>query len=209
MADVGAVVDCKPEHLLHFAVLASVYASEVYGTESPRVGVLSIGEEACKGNELSCAAHALLRRSGLNFIGNVEGNHIFDGSVDVVVCDGFVGNVILKFGEGLAEFIMDSMRSSLRHVIEEAHADAEDSKKKQEFFRTVVSGADYTEIGCAPLLGVSGVCLIGHGRSAPHAVASAIKTARTAAAHREVIQRQEVVLREVLARLAEEQPAVA
>ena len=208
VADVGAVVDCKPEHLLHFAVLASVYASEVYEVESPRVGILSIGEEKCKGNELSCAAHALLEKSGLNFIGNVEGNHVFDGTVDVVVCDGFVGNVILKFGEGLAEFIMNSMRSSLRHVIEQSHDDVEASKKKQEFFRSVVSGADYTEIGCAPLLGVSGVCLIGHGRSAPRAVASAIGTARTAAAHREVIQRQEIVLREVLDRLAVEQPVL-
>ncbi len=209
VCDVGAVVDCKPEHLLHFAVLVSVYSSEVYQTKNPRVGLLSIGEERSKGNELTNGAYTLLEKSGLNFIGYVEGNDIAGGKADVVICDGFVGNVILKFGEGIVDYVFAALRQSLRHVLEESHADAETSKQRSDFFKSVVSSVDYAEIGCAPLMGVNGLCFVGHGRSQPRAVANAIRTARNAAAHRSVIERQRDTIQEVLARIEKSPPVLA
>ena len=202
VVDLGAMVDCKPEHLLHYAVLASVYVEEVTGIDNPRIGLLSIGEEKSKGNELTAATYAYLEKSGLNFIGNVEGNDICRGTADVIVCDGFVGNVILKFGEGLVEFVFSSMRGALKRILEKTHESKESGMQKWALVKEIIADFDYEEIGCAELLGVKGLCFVGHGRSEPRAVANAIKTARQAAAHKEVIQHQQEALKEALARIA-------
>ncbi len=187
VVDLGAMVDCKPE---------------VTGIDNPRIGLLSIGEEKSKGNELTAATYAYLEKSGLNFIGNVEGNDICRGTADVIVCDGFVGNVILKFGEGLVEFVFSSMRGALKRILEKTHESKESGMQKWALVKEIIADFDYEEIGCAELLGVKGLCFVGHGRSEPRAVANAIKTARQAAAHKEVIQHQQEALKEALARIA-------
>ena len=173
MLDVGANVDCKPKHLLQFAIMGSVYMKETFAIERPRVGLLSIGEEETKGNELTLAAYELLKNSGLNFIGNAEGNDITRGNADIVVCDGFVGNMLLKFGEGVAEMMLKLVKQEFKaHPLAWASlpflwAALKDLRKK----------VDYSEQGGAPLLGVDGVCLIGHGRSDSKAIKNAILAA--------------------------------
>ncbi len=166
LLDVGANVDCKPKHLFHFGVMGAEYAKIVLNIPAPRVGVLSIGEEEGKGNELSKVTYQLLkeRKMELNFafVGNVEGHNIVDGSVDVVVCDGFTGNALLKFGEGLIEFIARAVDK----VLQEPYA--------KEALRTFWQRLDRSEYGGAPLLGVEGVCLICHGKSRAKDIKSAI-----------------------------------
>ena len=177
LLDVGANVDCKPNHLLQFGVMGSIYVEGVLGRENPRVGLLSIGSEAAKGNEVTLAARALFEAAPLNFGGHAEGNDVFSGEFDVVVCDGFVGNVVLKSGEGLAENIF----GSFRHEIEKIESDSKDELRK--VLHRAMMALDYSEYGGAPLLGMQGTCLVGHGRSSAKAICNAIRAARNASLH--------------------------
>ena len=170
MLDAGANVDCRPKHLLQFGVMGSVYAARVLGVESPRVGLLSNGEEDTKGNELVIRAAELLRRSGLRFIGNVEGRGVFAGDADVVVCDGFVGNVVLKFGEGLALGIFSLLREELSRGLLVRLGVA----LARPRLRALALRLDHTEYGGAPLLGVDGICIVSHGSSKARAIRNAI-----------------------------------
>src|SRR5688572_11858570 len=173
LVDAGANVECRPHHLLQFAVMGSVYARVAYGTERPRVGLLSIGEEETKGNELTREAHRLLKASPLNFIGNVEGREIYSGSADVIVCDGFTGNVVLKTSEGLVETVETLLGDELQGTFSSQVGYLLSRRAFRRFRRRV----DYTEYGGAPLLGVAGLAVIGHGRSSAKAVRNAIAMA--------------------------------
>jgi glycerol-3-phosphate acyltransferase PlsX len=174
--DVGANPECRPEHILQFAVMGSAYASKVRGVANPRLGLLSNGEEAGKGNELVKDAYPLLEASGLNFIGNVEGKELFNGEADVVVTDGFTGNVLLKGSEAVAKLLIDILRqeltSSLRTKVGALLA--------KPAFTGVRRMLDPAEVGAAPLLGIDGLVFVGHGRSDARALLSAIRTARQA-----------------------------
>ena len=163
LADAGANVDCKPSHLVQFARLAAVYAEDVMGRANPRVGLLNIGEETEKGNEVAVETHRRLRDSGLNFIGNVEGRDIIHGVCDVLIADGFVGNVLLKFYESIASYMFKLVGKELKP----APAD----------LKRVFGSFDWTEYGGAPLLGVNGVSIICHGGSPPNAIRNAIRVA--------------------------------
>ena len=168
MLDAGANVDCKPQHLLQFGLLGNIYAQDLMGRAEPRVGLLNIGEEAEKGDELAVESYRLLSESGVNFVGNVEGREIIGGRVDVLVCDGFVGNVLLKFYESVAEFIIKLLRREIEHLEGELHL--------EDVFRVL----DYAEYGGAPLLGVNGVSIICHGHSPPKAIRNAVGVAAQA-----------------------------
>ena len=171
--DSGANVDVRPVHLLQFALLGTIYAQDVMGVDSPRVGLLNIGEEPEKGNELAVEAYPLLAESPhLNFVGNVEGRDVIRGACDVLVCDGFVGNVLLKFYESVAGFVIDLLRKE----------GAADEQAVDKVLRTL----DYAESGGAPLLGVNGVSIICHGGSPPRAIHNAIRVARQAVQRRTV-----------------------
>ena len=173
LLDVGANVDCDPENLVQFAVMGHMYAKNVLHVASPRVGLLSIGEEDSKGNSLTRDTLPLLRALGLNFIGNVEGRDLFNGRVDVVVCDGFVGNVALKTSEGLAKLVSSSLRESLKSTVTSQVG----AMLSQKAFKAFKSRLDYSEYGGAPLLGVRGVCVVGHGSSNERAVMNGIRVA--------------------------------
>ncbi len=173
MLDVGANVDCRPKHLMQFAVMGSVYASRVLGIASPRVAVLSNGVEETKGNELVIRAGELIRQTGLHFTGNVEGREFFDGVADVVVCDGFVGNVVLKFGEGLALSIFDLLREELSRGVLVRLGVA----LARPRLRALARRMDHTEYGGAPLLGVDGICIISHGSAKAKAIRNAVALA--------------------------------
>lgn len=174
--DVGATADCKPQHLVQFASMGSCYAHDVLGLEEPRVGLLSIGEESSKGNEVTVEAHELLAKgTGVNFIGNVEGRDILKGEVDVVVCDGFTGNVVLKLAESVLTHIVTSFK---REVGGSVRAKLGALMLKPAFDR-MRKDFDYAEYGAAPLLGVDGVIFIGHGRSSPRAIRSGLRTTAT------------------------------
>lgn len=168
LLDVGANTDCKPINLLQFAVMGSVYMELLVGMKSPRIALLSIGEEKTKGNELVLATHYLLEQSGLNFVGNIEGRDIFTNKADIVVCDGFVGNVILKLSESLFYAFMKRMSSS-------ANGTKVDPPPQ---LLQMVKEYDYSEIGGVPLLGVNGVSIICHGGSPAKAIKNAIREAR-------------------------------
>lgn len=168
MLDAGANVDSKPEHLLQFARLGSIFAQDVLQRPDPRVGLLNIGEEPEKGNELSVEAHRLLSGSGLNFIGNVEGRDVIKGDCDVLITDGFVGNVLLKFYESVSGFIFE--------MVEDQLVTAGINVK----LGALCESLDYTTYGGAPLLGVNGLSFICHGGSPPHAIRNAIRAARQA-----------------------------
>lgn len=174
LLDVGANAECKPEHLMQFAVMGSIYARAVLGMERPRVGLLSIGEEEVKGNDLTKEAHKLLKESKLRFVGNVEGRHIFGGTVDVIVCDGFTGNVVLKVSEGLIETIIRMLREELNSSIQ-GMAGAFLSRPAFQSFKKRL---DYAEYGGAPLLGISHPTVICHGRSNARAIRNAIRVAK-------------------------------
>jgi len=173
LLDVGANVDCKPENLEQFAVMGEIYFRSMFGTRRPRVGLLSIGEEESKGNELTREAHSRLKQSTLNFVGNVEGREIFGGDVDVIVCDGFIGNVALKISEGVAQHIVALLKDALQSTLS-SQVGYVLSRKAYKTFRKKI---DYSEYGGAPLLGVRGVTVIGHGSSNAHAIKNAIRVA--------------------------------
>jgi glycerol-3-phosphate acyltransferase PlsX len=171
LLDVGANVDCKPHNLEQFAVMGEMYARSVLKIPRPRVGLLSIGEEEGKGNDLTREAFPLLRRLSLNFIGNVEGRDIYNGRADVVVCDGFVGNVALKTSEGLARLVRDLLRQSLNSTVT-AQVGALLSRKAFNDFKKRL---DHSEYGGAPLLGIRGVCIVNHGSSNDRAIYNGIR----------------------------------
>lgn len=173
LLDVGANVDCKGRHLLHFAIMGSTYARYVLHRRNPRIGLLSNGEEDCKGTEVVKEAGAFLRASTLNFTGNAEGRDLMKGVFDVVVCDGFVGNVVLKFGEGLAEFIMTNLKDEVRRSVIAKVGALTMLPALQRFKKQV----DHAEYGGAPLLGLNGVCIICHGSSRAKAIYNAIRVA--------------------------------
>jgi glycerol-3-phosphate acyltransferase PlsX len=177
--DVGGNVDCKPSHLVQFALMGSVYASQMLDKSEPRVGLLSNGAEESKGNELTREANQALKGTSLNYIGYIEGRDIYNGRADVVVCDGFVGNVVLKVSEGLAEAIgvmlREAFSSSLLTKIGYLLA-----KPALKTFRKKV---DYAEYGGAPLLGIQGTAIICHGSSSPRAIMNAIKKAHDSETH--------------------------
>jgi len=173
MMDVGANVDCRPQHLFQFGVMGAAFSDNLFRIKRPSIGLLSIGEEGGKGNVLVKSAHELFRKSSLNFIGNVEGRDIFQGDVDVIVCDGFVGNVCLKVSEGLAEAIIAMLRTEM----------SKSFMAKMGFllaknaFRNFGKRVDYAEYGGAPLLGINGTGIVCHGRSNAKAIKNAIKVA--------------------------------
>jgi glycerol-3-phosphate acyltransferase PlsX len=181
LLDAGATVDCDPNNLFEFAIMGSVYAQNVVGVHKPRVGLISNGEEESKGNTLVKRTHALLKQpltedSPFEFIGNVEGRDIFRGHVDVAVCDGFVGNVVLKTGEGVAEMVLRLIKAELgRHAWMKPFV-----LPLMPALRRLRQRIDYAERGGAPLLGVNGICIIGHGRSDAYAVTNACRTAERA-----------------------------
>lgn len=168
LLDAGANVDCKPSHLLQFARLGAVYVEDAWERPQPRVGLLNVGEEPEKGDERTLEAYGLLKSSGLNFVGNVEGRDIIRGTCDVLVTDGFAGNVLLKFYESVTAFFHGLLREQLGHGMERSVLD--------EIFHVF----DWTEYGGAPLLGVNGVSIICHGESPPRAIRNAIRVARQA-----------------------------
>ncbi len=170
LLDMGGNVDCKPKHLVDFAVMGSAYARGALKVENPRVGILSNGEERGKGNRLTKESYELFETSNLNFVGYVEGKDIFFGSVDVVVCDGFVGNVVLKVTEGVAEAMYHFMRDEIRRSFMAKLGILFARPAIKRFLRKV----DYAEYGGAPLLGIDGVCFISHGRSSPRAIRNGI-----------------------------------
>ena len=173
VVDVGANVDCSPRMLGQFAVMGEIYSRVIFHKQRPRVGLLSIGEEEHKGNELTRAATPVLKLLPINFIGNVEGGDIFAGETDVIVCDGFVGNVALKVGEGLVDMIYQMLRESLEATITRKIGYVLSRAAFQDFKKRL----DYSEHGGAPLLGVKGVCVITHGRSNANAIKNAIRVA--------------------------------
>src|ERR1700685_2311728 len=173
VVDVGANVDCSPQMLAQFAVMGDIYSRVIFHTERPRVGLLSIGEEEHKGNELTRAATPLLKALPIHFIGNVEGRDIYAGETDVIVCDGFIGNVALKVSEGLVEMVYKMLRESLEATITRKLGSLLARAAFKEFKKRV----DYSEYGGAPLLGVKGVCIITHGRPNANAIKNAIRVA--------------------------------
>jgi phosphate acyltransferase len=171
--DVGANVDCTPEMLAQFAVMGEVYSRIIFRNRRPRVGILSIGEEEHKGNDLTRRTLPLLKALPIQFIGNLEGRDIFSGAADVVVCDGFIGNVTLKVSEGLVEFIVATLRESLEATVRGKLG----AVLSRDAYRELKKRVDYSEYGGAPLLGVKGVNIICHGRSNANAIKNAIRTA--------------------------------
>lgn len=173
LIDAGANVDCKPEWLLQFGVMGSAYSRAVLGVGNPRVGLLNVGEEERKGNALTDAAYPLLAAAPINFIGNVEGRDLLAGTADVVVCDGFVGNVALKLAEAASEYFF----SMLRAASTSSRRAKMGAALLRPALRRVRKQLDYREHGGAPLLGVRGICLVGHGRTDALAVESACRGA--------------------------------
>ncbi|MDH3394017.1 MAG: phosphate acyltransferase PlsX [Desulfobulbaceae bacterium] len=173
MMDVGANVDCRPQHLFQFGIMAAAFSQVIFANQRPRIGLLSIGEEGGKGNILVKKTHELLSASNLNYIGNVEGRDTFHGDVDVIVCDGFVGNVCLKLSEGLAEAVLLMLREEI----------SKDFKAKvgyvlaKDAFGKFRKRVDYAEYGGAPLLGLNGTGIVCHGRSNATAIKNAINVA--------------------------------
>ncbi len=173
LIDAGANVDCKPIHLLQFAIMGEAYARNIFDINNPRIGLLGIGEEAAKGNELTKEAFKLLENSNINFIGNIEGKDVFTGEADVAVCDGFVGNIALKISEGLAETTAKMLKREI--------SSSTSGRIGYLFFKNALRNfrkkTDYSEYGGAPLLGISKPCIISHGRSSAKAIKNAIKVA--------------------------------
>ena len=172
--DVGASVDCKPSHLYEYALMGELFVKEIYGIKKPTIGLLSVGEEESKGNELTFATHKLLKESKLNFVGNVEGRDILNGKTDIVICDGFVGNIILKF----AESFMGVLKGTLRNYAEKSFM----NKLKALVTKITLKGAltrfDYQTYGGVPLLGINGISIIGHGSSSALAIKNMVLRAK-------------------------------
>ena len=172
--DVGASVDCKPSHLFEYALMGSLFVKEIFGVKNPTVGLLSVGEEESKGNELTFATHKLLKNSQLNFIGNVEGRDILKGTTDVVVCDGFVGNIILKF----AESFMGTLKSTLKSYAEKGIMNKLKALVTKITLKEALVKFDYQTYGGVPLLGVNGISIIGHGSSSALAIKNMVLRAK-------------------------------
>jgi len=171
--DVGANIDPKPIHLLQYGIMADAYCQYILHKPSPTVGLLNVGEEESKGTEFIKETHTLLDESKLNFIGNIEGRDIYAGSADIVICDGFVGNVILKVSESVADTIVKLLKKEIKaNIIATVGAALASSA-----FKELKKKMDYSEYGGAPLLGVDGICIISHGSSSPKAIKNAIKVA--------------------------------
>lgn len=180
LLDAGANVDSEPKHLLQYGIMGSVYSREMLKRKNPRVGLMSIGSEASKGNELTKAAYEELSVAKINFIGNVEGHDLFNKEVDVVVCDGFVGNVILKTSESLAAAIFAWLKRELnKDIVRRAGA-----LLAKEAFYTIRRRTKAEEYGGMPLLGVNGICIKAHGNSSPKAIRNAIRVAHEAVTHK-------------------------
>jgi len=173
MIDVGANVDCKPHNLEQFAVMGEIYFRSIFAAPRPRVGLLSIGEEETKGNELTFQAFHLLKALPVNFIGNVEGRDLYNGNADVIICDGFVGNVALKVSEGVVQTVRYMLRESLKSTI----ASKVGSLLAGNAFKAFKRRLDYSEYGGAPLLGVRGACIVCHGSSNANAIKNALRVA--------------------------------
>jgi glycerol-3-phosphate acyltransferase PlsX len=173
LLDVGASVECRPSHLLQFAVMGSMHARVGLGIESPRVGLLSIGEEETKGNELTREAHRLLKASPVAFIGNIEARDVYRGEADVIVCDGFTGNIALKISEGLVEMVEAQLGDELSRKMTMRVGPLLMRRAMRRFRGRV----DYSEFGGAPLLGVAGIAIVGHGRSTAKAVRNGVAMA--------------------------------
>src|SRR5690348_1964761 len=173
MLDVGANVDCKPHNLAQFAVMGEIYFRSIFGSEKPRVGLLSIGEEESKGNDLTRQAYQLMKLLPLDFVGNVEGRDLYNGHVDVIVCDGFVGNVALKISEGLVDTVRYLLKESLRATITRQVGFLLSRRAFEDFKKRL----DYSEYGGAPLLGIKGVSIVSHGSSNANAIKNAIRVA--------------------------------
>jgi glycerol-3-phosphate acyltransferase PlsX len=173
LLDVGANVDCKPQNLEQFAIMGEIYSRSIFGMAKPRVGLLSIGEEEGKGNDLTREAYVLLRQLPLNFAGNVEGRDLYNGNIDVIVCDGFIGNVALKVSEGLVNTVRYLLKESLKSTISSQVGFLLSRRAFEDFKKRL----DYAEYGGAPLLGIKGVCIVGHGSSNSNAMKNAIRVA--------------------------------
>jgi phosphate acyltransferase len=173
LMDAGANIDARPEHLLQYAFMGSVYSSHVLGYKNPTVGLISLGEEDVKGNEMTKEVFKLLKKSSLNFVGNIEGRHLFEDPVEVVVCDGFVGNVILKTCESISVAIFQW----LKHELSRTPMRRLGAFLARESFRTIKDKTNYEEYGGSPLLGVNGICIIAHGSSTPLAIKNALRVA--------------------------------
>lgn len=173
LIDAGANVDCKPENLFQFAHMGNAYYKTIFNVPSPRVAILSIGEEDTKGNELTKEAFKFLKKADMNFIGNIEGKDIFSGHADVIVCDGFIGNIVLKVSEGLSETIMKMLKREI--------ADVTTGKLGYLMIKPAIKNfkkrTEYSEYGGAPLLGINGISIISHGRSSARAVKNALRVA--------------------------------
>jgi len=179
LLDVGANVDSKPHNLEQFAVMGEIYFRSMFGTRRPRVGLLSIGEEETKGNELTRESFPLLKQLPINFVGNVEGRDLYSGRVDVIVADGFVGNVALKTSEGVANLVRATLKESLKATITRQVGFLLSRSAFADFKKRL----DHTEYGGAPLLGVKGICFITHGSSNANAIKNAIRVAAEFAEH--------------------------
>ncbi len=173
LIDVGANVDCKPHHLLQFGIMGSIFSKEFLDRQNPRVGLLSIGEEDTKGNQQVKKAYDLLAASDINFVGNVEGRDVFKGDVDIIVCDGFVGNICLKLSEGLAEAVITMLKTEIEGNLVASMG----YTLARSAFKRFKKRVDYSEYGGAPLLGIKGIAIICHGRSGPKAMKNAIEAA--------------------------------
>lgn len=172
--DVGANAgSCGPEHLLEFALMGSIYSRSVMGKKNPKVGLLSIGEERTKGSAITLSALPLLERAPINFIGNVEGKDIVNGTADVVVCDGFVGNAILKFAEGASDLFFEIVKAEINKSFRAKLG----MFLAKPAFKALSDRLNYEKYGGAPILGINGACIIGHGRSTPIAIKEAIRVA--------------------------------
>jgi phosphate acyltransferase len=172
--DAGSSVDSKPQHLFEYAVLGSIFCREMYGIENPSVGLLNVGEEESKGNELTFATDKLLKNSKLNYYGNVEGKDILKGTVDIVVCDGFVGNVILKFGES----VFSLLKTRIKNYAENGLINKLKALVVKSVLKVALSDMDYQTHGGVPLLGINGISIIGHGSSSPLAIKNMILRAK-------------------------------
>jgi len=173
LLDVGANVSCRPEHYREFALMGHFYAQEALGLAKPRIGLLSVGEEEGKGTDTTREVFGLLKGSGLNFVGNVEGRDVYGGKVDVIVTDGFTGNVVLKVSESLAHLVEEALKQEITRSLQASMG----FLLSKDAFRAFKKRLDYSEYGGAPLLGVNGACLIGHGHSNAKAVKNAIRAA--------------------------------
>ncbi|MDQ3348405.1 MAG: phosphate acyltransferase PlsX [Acidobacteriota bacterium] len=173
LLDCGATVECRPQHLVHFALMGAAYARVALGCAAPRVGLLSVGTEESKGNDLTREAHQLLKAAPVEFVGNVEGRDVYSGKVDVIVCDGFTGNVTLKISEGL----VDTVEQLLHNELSATFGTRVGYLLSRQAFRRFRKRVDASEYGGAPLLGMKGLCVVGHGRSSAKAVRNAVAMA--------------------------------